>query len=342
MLNDKLTVSIVIPCRNEGNYIEKCIEGFMDQTYPSSNYEVLICDGMSTDGTRDIIEKYQKLYSNVKLVDNPGLTAPKAMNKGIKTSHADVIIIFGAHAYPERDFIERNIEALSDDEIGCVGGTLETINETEIGKGISLAMSSPFGVGNALFRYSKKEAFVDTVAFGAYRRSVLDKAGYFDEELVRNQDDELNLRVRENGCKILLSPKIKSYYYSRASYKKLWKQYFQYGFWKVRVFQKHKKVPQVRHLVPMLFVIFNIFGLLSKFISIYLFMCYLLILLIYLALALFQSLKLGIKNKTSFLSILITFPILHLSYGLGFLEGLIIFYLIKNENFINKNTNSSR
>lgn len=342
MNNGKLTVSIVIPCRNEEDYIEKCIEGFIEQTYPALNYEVLVCDGMSTDGTRVIIEKYEKSHPNVKLIDNPGITAPKAMNQGIMASQADVIIIFGAHAYPEKDFIERNIEALSDDEVACAGGTLETINETQAGKGISLAMSSPFGVGNALFRYSKKEAFVDTVAFGAYRRSVLNQVGYFDEELVRNQDDELNLRVTENGYKILLSPKIKCCYYSRASYRKLWKQYFQYGFWKVRVFQKHKKLPQVRHLMPMIFVLFNIFGIISKFISMYLFLCYLLILIIYFDLALFQSVKLGIKNKTSFLSILITFPILHLSYGLGFLEGLIIFYLFKKEDFINKNTNSSR
>lgn len=342
MIDDKLTVSIVIPCRNEKKYIGKCIEGFLNQTYPEANYEILICDGMSNDGTRDIIRGYEQKYSNVLLIENKGLTAPKGMNEGIKFSKNDVIIIFGAHAFPEKDFIEKNAAALSDEDIGCVGGTLETINENAIGKGISLAMSSPFGVGNAMFRYSKKEAFVDTVAFGAYRRKVLDQVGYFDEELTRNQDDELNLRVRENGYKIFLSPKIKSYYYSRGNYKKLWRQYFQYGFWKVRVFQKHKKMPQVRHMIPLFFVLFNIFGILSKLINQYLFISYLLILMIYLLSGLFQSIKLGMKNKVNFLLILITFPILHLSYGLGFLEGLFVFNFFKDKNFINKNTNSSR
>lgn len=342
MINDKLTVSIVIPCRNEKNYIGKCIDGFLKQTYPVSNYEVLVCDGMSADGTRDVIMEYAKKFSNVKIVDNIGLTAPKGMNRGIKQSKNDVIIIFGAHSYPKEDFIEKNVEALSDDSIGCAGGCLETINENEKGKGISLAMSSPFGVGNALFRYSKKEAFVDTVAFGAYKRKVLDKVGYFDEELVRNQDDELNLRVREKGYKVFLNPGIKSYYYSRGSYRKLWRQYFQYGFWKVRVFQKHKRMPQVRHLIPMLFVLFNIFGIISKFINNYIFFSYLFILFTYLILALFEGIKLSKNNKINFLYITVTFPILHLSYGLGFLEGLFNFYLFHNKGFINKNTNSSR
>ncbi|WP_392486646.1 glycosyltransferase family 2 protein [Haloimpatiens sp. FM7315] len=337
------SVSIVIPCRNEKNYIKKCLDSFVDQSYSKDLYEVLVCDGMSDDGTRDIIKDYEKKYGNVKLVDNPDLTAPKAMNRGIRTSKKDIIIIFGAHAYANKDFIKNNVELLNKDEnIGCAGGPIETINESLKGEAIALAMSSPFGVGNALFRYAKKEMYVDTVAFGAYRRSTLDKIGYFDEELVRNQDDEINYRVIKGEFKILLSPVVKSYYYSRASLKKLWKQYFQYGFWKVRVMQKHGKTASVRHLVPMAFVVTNIFGILLGLVFKPILYLWMLEVIAYLCCDIATSLKLSKKNRSVLRYIPFIFPILHISYGFGFLEGLFTFYVLKSKKYIEKNKKMSR
>jgi cellulose synthase/poly-beta-1,6-N-acetylglucosamine synthase-like glycosyltransferase len=253
-------VTVIVPSRNEEEFIKKCLDSLIEQSYPKELYEIFVCDGMSTDRTRNIVAVYSKIHANIKLFDNPGITAPKGMNIGIRNSSADIVIIFGAHSYADRDFIKNNVIALKNKNIGCSGGTIETINENDKGKAIAMAMSSPFGVGNALFRYSKKEAFVDTVAFGAYKAGVLKDVGYFDEELVRNQDDELNLRVTESGYKILLSPAIKSFYYSRASLKKLWKQYYQYGFWKVRVIQKHGSLASLRHLIPFMFVSGNVLG----------------------------------------------------------------------------------
>ncbi|WP_315117512.1 glycosyltransferase family 2 protein [uncultured Clostridium sp.] len=339
---ENLTVSIVIPCRNEKNYIKKCIDSFINQTYPAKLFEVLICDGMSDDGTRDIVMEYENKYSNVKLIDNEGLSAPKGMNKGIKYSQKDVIIIFGAHAYAKEDFIEENIKALINNEVGCVGGPIETINEDDKGMAISLAMSSPFGVGNALFRYAKEETYVDTVAFGCYRRSVLDKIGYFDEELVRNQDDELNFRVIKNGYKILLSPKIKSYYYSRSSLKKLWKQYYQYGFWKVRVMQKHGRTASIRHLVPAAFVITNVLGLLLGLAFKWILYLWFIEIGLYIIGDMVSSFKLINKNKGIWKYIFFIFPILHFSYGLGFLNGLLNFYVFKSKKSLEKNTKMSR
>lgn len=335
-------VTIIIPSRNEEKFIKKCLDSFVDQSYPAELYEVFVCDGMSTDNTRDIVNEYNKNYSNIKLLDNKGLTAPKGMNVGIKASNADIIIIFGAHATAHRDFIKNNVIALENSEVGCAGGPINTISENELGNAIALAMSSPFGVGNALFRYGKQEQYVDTVAFGAYRRDVLEKVGYFDEELVRNQDDEMNFRVIENGYKVLLSPKIQSDYYSRSSLKKLWKQYFQYGFWKVRVMQKHGKTASIRHLIPLLFVITNILGCIGGIFFKPILYLWLTEVVLYCSLDIVFSAKLCKKNISMIRYLLVIFPILHLSYGIGFIEGLINFYILKSKNAIKKNAKMSR
>ena len=207
---------------------------------------------------------------------------------------------------------------------------------------ISLAMSSPFGVGNALFRYAQEETYVDTVAFGAYRREVLEKIGYFDEELVRNQDDELNFRVIKNGYKILLSPKVKSKYYARSSFTKLWRQYFQYGFWKVRVMQKHGRTASLRHLVPAAFVALNIFGLILGAFSKTILFLWLAEVITYLIFAVVSSFKLSRNDKDIFKYIITIFPILHISYGIGFINGLFNFYIFKSNKSKDKNSEMSR
>ncbi|WP_035288370.1 glycosyltransferase family 2 protein [Clostridium sp. KNHs214] len=335
------TVSIVIPCKNEKNYIEQCIESFLNQTYPKELYEILICDGMSDDGTREIVNKYKN--ENVRLLDNVELTTPKGMNLGIKNSTADIIIIFGAHAYADKEFIKNNVQLLNKEkDVACVGGTIETINSSIKGKAIALSMSSPFGVGNALFRYAKEEMYVDTVAFGAYKRSVLDKIGYFDDELVRNQDDEINFRVIKNGYKILLSPKVKSYYYSRDSLKKLWRQYFQYGFWKVKVMQKHGKIASIRHLVPMAFVVTNILGILLGIFIKPIGVLWIIEVVTYVLCDIISSIKITKGQNGTLRYVPIIFPILHISYGLGFLEGVGAFYIFKSKNSVEKNKKISR
>lgn len=337
------TVSVVIPCRNEEKYIENCISSFINQTYPSELISIIVADGMSTDNTRKIIQEMSKINRNIVLVENKGLSAPKGMNLGIKYNESDIVIIFGAHAYADKDFIKENVLALEDNEIGCVGGVINTINENIKGAAIAEAMSCPFGVGNALFRYAEKESFVDTVGFGAYRRTLLEKIGLFDEELVRNQDDELNFRVIKSGTKILLSPKIKSKYFSRGNFKSLWRQYYQYGFWKVRVIQKHKKPASIRHLIPLAFVLFLAIGGLLSLFSDFIRTVYLSIILMYILLDVYFSLKVSIQKSISYLGYLfISFPLLHISYGLGFIVGIINFYLIKSKKIEEGNKKMSR
>ncbi len=337
------TVSIVIPCRNEENYIEQCIKSFLSQSYPHELIEIIVADGMSTDNTRKIIKKIKKEHKNVKLLDNLKLSAPTGMNLGIKESKSDIIILFGAHAYADKEFIRENVLSLEREDIGCVGGLITTINDSVKGEAIAQAMSCPFGVGNALFRYAEKEAFVDTVGFGAYDRKFIIDIGLFDEELVRNQDDELNYRVLKADKKILLNPKIKSTYFSRGDFKKLWKQYYQYGFWKVRVIQKHKKPASIRHLIPLIFLVFLLGGGVLSFFSKFILIGYLLIILLYLLLDLAFSLKICKKKSFSHLPyLIITFPILHVAYGLGFIMGLLNFYILKSKKIEEKNKKISR
>lgn len=338
----KKKVSVVIPCRNEKDYIGKCIESIINQSYGIENIEILVADGCSQDGTPGIVSEYSQEYSQVRLIRNERKVAPAAMNLGIKSSEGSIIIIFGAHAYMDRDYVAKCVNKLEEMDIECVGGRIINISENEAAEAISLAMASPFGVGNALFRYSDKEELVDTVAFGAYNRSIFDKIGYFDEEFVRNQDDELNFRIIKSKGRILLSPDILSYYYTRGSFRKLWTQYYQYGFWKVRVIQKHKRPASLRHLVPMAFVLNLILGgVLSIFFKVFRYLLALLLIL-YTGCAGVFALKATKGSRKHVFRVMLAFIILHVSYGLGFLEGIYVFYITGNSDRTKKNTRLSR
>lgn len=322
------TVAVIVPIRNEEAHIGKCVDSILNQSYPSNLIEIILVDGMSDDGTIDVLNNYKKKYKNIKVLKNEKQITPIAMNIGIKNSNTDIVIILGAHSYIEKDFVKNNVRNLVEKGAEASGGIIKFVYDSLITKSIGEATSCPFGIGNSSYRYATQEKYVDTVPFAAYKRKTLDKIGYFDEELIRNQDDEMNFRVSESGGKILLSPDIVSYYTSRSSLHKLWSQYFQYGFWKVRVIQKHNRPASIRHLVPMLFIMFLVLSLiLGIFIRPVLYM-FLGVVLLYLTCDIIFSLKTGMKNEIkSFPYLLIIFPMLHFSYGFGFIKGIIKFYL---------------
>lgn len=335
------TVSIIIPCRNEEKYIEKCILSIIHSNFPQELLTVYVCDGMSDDNTRSIIEKISQQHPQVKLLDNLKKTTPFALNLGLKTSSDDIKIILGAHSEVDKDFIIENVKAFEmDEKIGCTGGVIENVYEDETSKIIGLAMSSSFGVGNAHFRTGNKDGFVDTVAFGAYDKKVFESIGYFDEALTRNQDDEFNFRLIKNNFKIFLSHKIKCKYYVRGTFDKLFKQYYQYGYWKVFVNKKHKTVTTIRQLIPLFFVMFLFFGIIVSFINTYLLYGFLVILGVYFILAILASLKFKI-NTVKKVKLIYAFLILHLSYGIGYFNGMIDFLLL-NKNPTEKNTELTR
>ncbi len=341
MTSEQPTVGIIIPCYNEVNYIEKCINSILQSTYPIHLIKVYVCDGMSTDGTREKIASITTHHPNITLIDNPRKVTPIAMNLGLKKSAESIKIILGAHAEIDCHFVENNVQHLNQlPEAGCVGGIIKNVYENELSRTIGLAMSSPFGVGNARFRTGGQDGFVDTVAFGAYRAEVFDRIGYFDERLVRNQDDELNYRLTKSGYKIYFSTDILSNYYVRSSRKKLWKQYYQYGYWKVFVNQLHQTITTVRQLIPFIFVTGLLVGIILSLIFPIFVYPLILGLFLYLASGYFFAFRLS-KSPVIHLQIISIFFLLHCSYGLGYLIGIIDFLLLR-KNPSHKNTEISR
>jgi len=322
------TVSIVIPCYNENEYIIRCLDSIDKQSYPKELITTFVCDGNSTDGTQNLVKAYVLKDHSFKLLINEQKTTPHALNLGIKNSTSDVVIILGAHSELDVDFVKKSMETFSVDEnIMCVGGVLENVYANDTSKTIGYAMSSPFGVGNAHFRTGTKKGYVDTVAFGAYRKEIFEKVGLFDEQLIRNQDDEFNYRITSSGYKIYLDPEIKCKYFVRASYGKLFSQYYQYGYWKVYVNKLHKTVTTGRQLVPALFVLYLLIlpfsciigGPVCVFSSLFLFL--------YLVFAMtFASIK--SSNPLILIKIVYTFLILHLGYGIGYLKGILDFLIL--------------
>ncbi len=324
-------VTVIMPIRNEGAFISRSLTAVLSQAYPKNLLEVLVVDGMSTDGTREIVKSFQKEPPKITLIDNPEKIVPTGMNRALALARGEVIIRVDGHAIIAPDYIHHCVQVLLQGKTECVGGPMETICETREAAAIALAMSSPFGVGGVAFRTGvQKQRYVDTVAFGAYTREAIERAGLFDEELVRNQDDEYNYRVRKQGGRILLTPEVRSRYYSRSSLRTLWRQYFQYGYWKVRVLQKHPRQMSLRQFAPPAFVLSLLGGLLLSPFTLSGRLAFLLIggaYLLSLMMATIITLQKSEKRDyrtTVFLPL--CFLILHIAYGAGFVVGLIKFW----------------
>lgn len=323
------TVSIVIPCLNEASYIERCVRSTMEQSYPNDRIRVVVADGGSNDGTLHHLEALQKEFGQLIVVDNPKRFTPVALNLGVMATTSDVVVILGAHAELASDFIEKCVAALTlHPDAGCVGGIIQNVHENATARIVSRAMQSPFGVGNARFRTGGEAGYVDTVAFGAYRREVFNAIGLFDEDLVRNQDDEFNYRLTKAGYTIWFDPEIRSKYYVRASYKKLFRQYFQYGYWKVFVNRKHKAVTTWRQLVPFAFVSWFVLATLFVVIQPQWMPLLTLPALLWLLGALGAGILGGTPSK-DLPGLTLSFLILHTSYGLGYARGIVEFLLLR-------------
>jgi succinoglycan biosynthesis protein ExoA len=321
-------VSIIMAIRNEAEFIEACLNAIVNQDYPKKCLEIIIADGMSEDATRKIIHQIQNKFSKdrILLLDNPSLIVATGLNKAIRYSKGRIIIRIDGHTFAEPDYIRQCISALYHSGADNVGGRMNAIGRNFFGKTVASATSSVFGVGDAKFHYLNHTEWVDTVYMGAWPRQVFERIGLFDEELKRNQDDELNYRLRASGGRILISPKIQSNYYNRNTLSSLWRQYFQYGFWKIRVLQKHPKQMQVRQFIPPLFV----FSLVVSILFIPIFsngwFIFALVVVSYFFATVSASLFIAIKNGIQYFPLLpVAFVTLHISYGLGFLIGLVKF-----------------
>ncbi len=320
-------VSVVIPCRNEAMGLARCLDSILANDHPKERLEVLIVDGMSDDGTREIIEGYLARFPFFHLLDNPKKITPVALNLGIRRAQGEIVVRMDAHNRYPVHYISGLVAWLQKSGADNVGGLwiTEPASDTPKARAIAVALSHPFGVGNAHYRIGTSEPrWVDTVPFGCYRREVFDRIGLFDETLIRNQDDELNLRLIRSGGRILLVPEIVSYYTARDTLRKVWRMYYQYGYFKPLVIRKIGRVMTVRQMVPALFVL----GLLGSAALAPAFqgmrsLFYALLSLYLTADAIFSAptlLRQGIRTGLVLGGV---FPVLHFSYGLGFLKGAL-------------------
>lgn len=319
-------VLIVMPVYNEARCIRQTLGAALDQDYPAGLIEIIVADGGSTDGTRQVIQELQANHPNLHLIDNPGKIVPTGLNAALLQGNGDIIVRVDGHTVIAPDYVRQCVETLHSSGADNVGGRMRANGQGRFGEAVAHATSSSFGVGGSRFHYSDEEEWVDTVYLGAWRRETFRRIGFFDEELVRDQDDEFNYRLREQGGKILLTPRIQSRYTVRSKPRTLWRQYFQYGFWKVRVLQKHPLQMRPRQFVPPIFVGILMAGGLGAFFSPLSRALFALVLGSYLLANLAASAWTASQRGWRHLALLpLAYTILHFSYGLGFLVGLVKF-----------------
>jgi glycosyltransferase involved in cell wall biosynthesis len=321
--NTEPAVSVIIPCRNERNHIETVIRSILDQKPPPGGFEVIVADGMSDDGTREILRRLSNDDSRLHIVDNPGLIVSKGLNVGIRKAKGNVIMRMDAHTEYAADYIFNCVEILRATGADNVGGPWIAKGTGLIAGAIAAASQSSFACGGAYGHNPDYEGIVDTVYLGCWPRDVFDRIGMFDEELVRNQDDEFNLRLARAGGKIWQSPRISSRYIARNSLLALFRQYQQYGYWKVRVIQKHRRPASVRHIVPGIFTFLLVMLPLLSFLWLPFLAFWALLLATYCVSAVVAAFMTAAQPSWKLFSPLpVIFACYHFGYGTGFLRGI--------------------
>ncbi len=323
------SVSIIIPCYNEQATIHKLLEAIYTQTFPRADLEVVIADGMSTDGTRAQITSFSDSHPDlhIAVAENRARSIPASLNCALREAQGEIIVRLDAHSMPYPDYIERSVADLQAGFGENVGGIWEIQPgaRTWVAQSIAVAASHPLGVGDALYRHTDRAALVDTVPFGAFKRELLALIGFFDESLLSNEDYEFNARIRNSGGKIWLDPSIRSVYFARPTLAKLARQYTRYGFWKWRMLRRYPETLRWRQALPPLFVLSLIVGaVLAIFLPIfrYLLGAEIVIYMIALAAAGIQS---AVRQKR--IHLLIGLPLaiatMHFTWGAGFLWSMI-------------------
>jgi glycosyltransferase involved in cell wall biosynthesis len=334
--DDAPFVSIIIPCRNERDRIDPCLDSLLTADYPADRLEIIVADGMSDDGTREQVVRYTAAEPRIRLLDNPHRITPTALNLAIASARGDVIMRVDAHNTYPPSYVPALIGWLERSGADNVGGVCVTVpgGTGIMARAIAVALAHPAGVGNSHFRIGASEPrWVDTVPFGCYRRDVFDRIGLFDEDLIRNQDDELNMRLIRAGGRILLVPDVVTSYHARDSLPKLWRMYYQYGYFKPLVARKLGGIFTWRQLVPSLFVLALVgCALLAALVPIGIWLLAALVGtygLVLLAAAANVARRHGPRVASAFCAAI---PVLHFSYGLGFLRGALDFLVLRRKS----------
>lgn len=273
-------ITVLVPCRNEQGFIERCLNSIVNNGYPTDRLTVLVVDGRSDDGTRAVLEAYVREHRCVRVIDNPDRTTPRALNIGLHEAQGEYVLRVDAHACLEPGYIRACVNALKEYGADVVCGVMRTVPSSAslVGKAIATALSHPFGVGNSYFRiHVSAPTWVDTVFCGCYRRDAFDRVlaserivdcetdetggkpmdcrGPFNAALIRGQDMDFSLRLRKIGGRMLLLPDIRSDYYARSTLRSFWKQNWNNGVWAVLPFAYSEGSPVLlRHVIPLGFV----------------------------------------------------------------------------------------
>ncbi|MGL4609648.1 MAG: glycosyltransferase family 2 protein [Trueperaceae bacterium] len=320
-------ISIIVPILNEEKYIRQCLENLLEQTYPAHLVTILLVDGQSKDQTRAVIQKVQNTYSerNIHLLDNPKGGVAAALNIGIQASKTDIILRMDAHSIPSPDFITVSVNALQESGAAFAGGIMQPVGRSSFSQALAEAYSHPLGSGGAKYRNALTGQFTDTAYLGALTKSIFEKAGLFNEGLICNEDYEMNIRIRKAGGKIYLDPRIRTQYTPRDTLKKLWDQYFRYGWWKVETLKLHPDSLQLRQLVPFLFVLSITASALISFWWQPAHYMLVIVLATYLTMLGFFTWQLKQQGKPW--SVVLQFPIviatMHIAWGSGFLLNVL-------------------
>lgn len=323
-----MTLSVICPIYNEEKYIGQFLDSILQQDFPQNDLEILLVDGMSKDRTREIISEYSEKYPCLKLVDNPQQTVSYAMNNGIKSANGDTIIRLDAHAEYPSNYFSVLVKALNELEgAENVGGVCITLpcNDTAIAVSIAECLSNKFGMGNSYFRVGAKDVMnVDTVPFGCFRKSLFDKVGLYDTDMIRNQDDELNGRIIKNGGKIYLLPDVEIKYYARDKISKVRKMFYQYGLYKPLGNKKIGSPVTIRQFFPLSFVLGLVLGVFLCLLFPILWYSYIGVISLHIFIGMYEGLK--SVRQTGCKGCIVIMPYIflnmHLCYGLGYLKGI--------------------
>ena len=318
-------ISVILPVRNEEKYIEACVASIFAQDYPAEQMEVLFVDGRSEDRTVALLHEMQKAHPQIVVLDNPNRTVPYAMNIGIRESRGEVIVRLDAHAeYPE-DYVRLSVETLLSRDCDNAGGVFETRGRGFMGEAIAEMLRTPLGVGNATYRLTTEDGYVDTVPFGCFRRALFERIGGFDERMTRNQDNEINFRIRKSGGKIYLNHNIRVLYYCRDTMRGIMKMGFMNGKWNVITMTLVPGSMGVRHFVPLAFVLSTILLVLLTLLTHSMLFGGLLALEwgAYLLLDCFYAYTIAREKGWRFFPVeVILYPAFHFAYGFGSLRGI--------------------
>ncbi|MCX7620278.1 MAG: glycosyltransferase family 2 protein [Acidimicrobiales bacterium] len=315
-------VSIIVPMYNERNTIDACLRSFARQRWPLQRLELIVVDGGSTDGSRELVDEWVRNHNWVRLVENPDRKAAAAFNRGVSAATGEVICLFSAHGEADPSYVEASVRALRDSGAAGVGGRYLNEGTEPVSRAIGLAMMSPFGMASP-HRYAQRRMEVDTISHPAYRSEALAEVGPFDETLERNSDYDLNFRVRQRGMRLVFDPSIVSVYRPRRSLTALARQFWWYGRWKARVVERHPRSLRPRHLAPPAFVVGAVASapiarhplgrrvVLTAYGS-------------YVALLACAALRAKPwRHNASTVAFVVALPVMHFSWGAGFVRSLL-------------------